>query len=154
MQFLSCCETEWGRDRSARMALAFPITCFPLMCGAVCVLHGMCRGIPGLGAALGAALSFIYASRKGLSRDELHQLLSDEVDPFPPAPKVCVCVLMAAAVFAEHIVFFWGGESGNLAWGGGCSVEWESCTGDSELRLRFVPLLLVFVVLLSSQGPL
>jgi hypothetical protein len=45
-------------------------------------------GVPGLGAALGAALSFVYASRKGLSRDELCQVLSDEVDPFPPAPKV------------------------------------------------------------------
>ena len=45
-------------------------------------LPPVCSGIVGLGAAVGAALSFIYASRKGLSQEELQQLLIEEVEPY------------------------------------------------------------------------
>ncbi len=52
------------------------------------VLRWACEhsAVPGLGASLGAALSFLYASRKGLALEELRQLLIDEVEPYA-SPK-------------------------------------------------------------------
>lgn len=77
----------------------------------------------------------------------------------PRCVCLCACVLVAGAEFAELLE--WG--ECQLDWGGGGVVchlgtsfsnEWDSSADDSELRLQYVPLMLVLVMPFSSQRPL